>query len=338
MSISGGLSNVVTKISSSPSTSMELKQLPLLQPGEDDVIIKVKSCGVNFPDLLQVQGKYQFKPPLPFAPGGEIAGIVSSVGSDVVNFKIGDKVTALTGYGGFSSYVRAKEYQILKMPSGLSFEQASAFTMTYGTTYYALKDRAQLKEGETLLILGASGGVGTAAIELGKLMGARVIACASTDKKLEICRQLGADEVINYTCTDRELKKKVKSFGGADVVYDAVGDRFSEPCLRSMNWGGRFLVIGFAAGDIPKIPINIALLKSVAIVGVFWGAWKVRESERANEQLNQIAQWIQEGKLNPLITKEYRLEDAAKCLEDFQNRKVTGKVVIICDSKNTSKM
>ena len=326
---SGGLAQLVVQTSPSPTSSMQLTQLPLLTPDADEVVIQVRACGVNFPDLLQVQGRYQFKPPLPFAPGGEVAGVVSAVGSDVETHAIGDKVTAMTGWGGFATELKAREDQILKMPQGMSFEQASAFTMTYGTTYYALKNRAQLRPGETLVVLGASGGVGTAAIELGKLMGARVIACASTAAKLQVCAAMGADECVNYTCFDKELKKKIRALGGADVVYDAVGDRFSEPVMRSMNWNGRFLVIGFAAGEIPKIPINIALLKSISIVGVFWGAWKMRENDAANEQLSQIAKWISEGKLKPLITKRYRLEEAHKCLEDVAARKVTGKVVVI---------
>ena len=329
-STSGGRACVVTKLSPSPSQSMEIQQLPVLQPQSGEVIIHVKSCGVNFPDLLQVQGKYQFKPKLPFAPGGEVAGIVTSVGEDVDEFKIGDKVTALTSFGGFATEVRARAYdQCMKMPETMTYEQASAFTMTYGTTFYALKSRANLQPGETLVVLGASGGVGTAAIELGKLMGATVVACASTQEKLDYCKRVGADICINYTVSDKELKSAIKQAGGADVVYDAVGDRFSEPAMRAMNWGGRFLVIGFAAGEIPKIAINIALLKSISIVGVFWGAWKMRDREESNKQLEQIAKWCSESKLNPVITKRYRLEDAALCLEDFAQRKVTGKVVVV---------
>jgi len=258
-------------------SELKVKEIPRPKPGPKDVLIRVKACGVNFPDSLIVQGLYQFKPPFPFSPGGEISGVVEDFGEEVKGFQKGQQVLSMIGWGGMAEYVVANKNVVFPQPPGMPHNVASAFLMTYGTSYHALKDRARLKEGETLLVLGASGGVGLAAVELGKLMGARVIAAASTPEKLEVCKKYGADEVINYSTEN--LKDRIKELtdgNGADVIYDPVGGDYSEAALRATAWKGRFLVVGFAAGDIPKIPLNLALLKGCQIVGVFWGSFAKR--------------------------------------------------------------
>ena len=249
--------------------------------GDNDVLIRVKAAGLNFPDVLVIQGKYQFQPDLPFIPGNECSGEVAAVGPAVTRFKPGDKVIAAAGTGAFCESIAVHESVVFPMPAGLSFEQAAGVSITYFTSYYALKQRANLQPGETLLVLGAAGGVGTTAIELGKLMGAKVIAAASTDEKLELCRQLGADEVINYSTTSlKDALKALTGGRGVDVVYDPVGGDYAEPAVRSMAWNGRYLVIGFASGPIPKIPLNLTLLKGCSIVGVFWGRFGGEEPEQ----------------------------------------------------------
>ncbi len=261
-----------------PPESLVIEDVEPLKPGKGQVVISVKACGVNFPDTLIIQGKYQSKPPFPFIPGSEVAGIVKELGEGVDTFKVGRQVIAFTGVGGFAEEVIADAPRLIPMPRSMDFTTASAFVMTYGTSHHALKDRAQLKPGETLLVLGAAGGVGLAAVEIGKVMGAHVIAAASSDEKLEVCKQHGADEVINYVSGD--LKERIKQLTGGkgvDVAFDPVGGDYSEPVLRSMAWGGRFLVIGFAAGDIPRIPLNLPLLKVYSIVGVFWGSFMERD-------------------------------------------------------------
>ena len=290
----------------------------------------MKACGVNFPDTLIIQGKYQSRPPLPFIPGNEVAGTVKEIGEGVERVKVGDQVMAFTGLGGFAEEVVADAAHLIPMPRGMDFITASAFVLTYGTSHHALKDRAQLKPGETLLVLGASGGVGIAAVELGKVMGAHVIAAASTSEKLEVSKQHGADEVINYGAED--LKDRVKQLTGGkgvDVAFDPVGGNYSEPVLRGMAWNGRFLVIGFAAGDIPRIPLNLPLLKGCSIVGVFWGTFTEREPEHNSENLQELLTWFSEGKLKPHISTTYPLESAAQALNDIMNRKVTGKAVLV---------
>ena len=260
-------------------SELRIGELPTPSPGPKEVLIKVKACGVNFPDVLIVQGLYQFKPSFPFSPGGEISGIVESVGEEVKHLKPGQEVVSMIGWGGMAEYVVANKNVVFPKPPGMPHNIASAFLMVYGTSYHALKDRAKLHSGETLVVLGASGGVGLAAVELGKLMGAKVIAAASTQEKLNICKKFGADEVINYT--DENLKDRIKELTdgkGANVIYDPVGGDFSELALRATAWKGRFLVIGFAAGDIPKIPLNLALLKGCDIVGVFWGLFCQKKS------------------------------------------------------------
>jgi NADPH2:quinone reductase len=313
-----------------PPESLVLEEVASPQPSKGQVVVSVKSCGVNFPDTLIIQGKYQFKPAMPFSPGGEVAGVVKEVGEGVDNFKVGDRVIVSAVFGGFAEEIVADTNRVLPMPARVDFVPASAFMLTYGTSYYALKDRAQIKPGETLLVLGAAGGVGLAAVELGKLLGAQVIAAASSDEKLAVCRQYGADEVINYASED--LKERVKTLSGGkgvDVIYDPVGGEYSEAALRGMAWGGRFLVIGFAAGEIPRIPLNLTLLKSCSIVGVFWGAFTEREPKQNQENIRQLLGWLAEGKLKPHISATYPLSQTAQALNDMLQRKVQGKVVLV---------
>jgi NADPH2:quinone reductase len=311
---------------------LELEEVPSPEPGKGQVLIAVKACSVNFPDTIIIQGKYQVKPPLPFAPGSDIAGVVTKVGEGVTRYKEGDKVFAMIGWGGFVEEVAVDETRVYPIPEGMDFVRASSFTMVYGTSYHALKDRAKLKPGETLLVLGAAGGVGLAALELGKLMGAKVIAAASSDEKLEICKQYGADEVINYSTEDLKERLKTLTGGkGVDVVYDPVGGPYSEIALRNTAWDGRFLVIGFANGEIPKIPLNLTLLKGCSIVGVFWGSFVARDPKADAENTRQIVSWILAGKLKPLISGTYSLPDAEQALEAVRERKAKGKLVVVMD-------
>src|SRR5215472_8659277 len=306
-----------------PPESLVIEDIEPLKPGRGQAVIDVRACGVNFPDTLIIQGKYQFKPATPFSPGNEVAGVVKEVGEGVENVEVGDRVIAFTGWGGFAEEVVADAARLIPMPGGMDFTTAAAFVMVYGTSHYALKDRAQLKPGETLLVLGAAGGVGLATVELGKVMSAHVIAAASTNEKLEVCKQHGADQVINYTTED--LKERVKQLTpgkGVDVVFDPVGGDYSEAALRGMAWGGRFLVIGFTTGEIPRIPLNLTLLKGCSIVGVFWGSFTTRDPERNQEHLRELLNWFVTGKIKPLISATYPLERAADALNDMMNRKV----------------
>lgn len=313
-----------------PPESLVIEDIEPLEPGRGQVVISVKACGVNFPDTLIIQGKYQFKPPLPFSPGSEVAGVIKEVGEGVTHMKIGDRVIAFTGHGGFAEEVVTDAAKIIKMPGSIGFATAATFTLVYGTAYHALKDRAHLTSNETLLVLGASGGVGLAAVELGKMMGAHVIAAASTDEKLTVCKQYGADELINYATEDlKERVKKLTAGHGVDVVFDPVGGNYSEAALRGMAWEGRYLVVGFAAGDIPRIPLNLPLLKGCSIVGVFWGAFAEHDSLRNQQNFQELITWLSEGKLNPYISATYPLEQAAQALNDMMNRKVEGKVVLL---------
>lgn len=296
------------------------------------VVIKVKACGVSFPDTLIIQGKYQFKPPMPFSPGGELAGIVQEVGPGVEQIKAGDHVIAFTGWGGYAQEVVTEANRIIPMPDNMDFATAAIFIMTYGTSHYALKDRAHLKAGETLLVLGAAGGVGLAAVELGKVMGARVIAAASSDEKLSVCKRYGADEAINYTTED--LKDRIKELtggNGVDVIYDPVGGKYAEPALRGMAWEGRYLVVGFADGEIPRIPLNLALLKGCSIVGVFWGSFTARDPERNQQHLQELLSWYSQGKIKPFISATYTLEQAPQALRAMIERKVKGKVALLIE-------
>ncbi|MEM7353636.1 MAG: NADPH:quinone oxidoreductase family protein [Acidobacteriota bacterium] len=298
------------------------------QPGPGEVLIDVRAAGINFPDLLIVQGKYQFKPPLPFVPGGECAGVVSAVGEGVQRVKVGDPVIGVGLAGAFAEKMTLAEAATLPMPEGMDFGTAAGIAFTYGTSYYALKQRAGLAEGETLLVLGAAGGVGTAAVELGKLMGARVIAAASSEEKLDAAEAAGADLRINYTT--ESLKNKVKELTdgqGADVVYDPVGGDYSEQALRAIGWYGRFLVIGFAAGEIPKIPLNLALLKSAQIVGVFWGSWTQRDPAESARNFLELQQMFESGRLTPRVTA-FPLDDHQDALGALAERRAKGKLVL----------
>ena len=313
-----------------PPESLVIEDIPSPRPGKGQVVITVKACGVNFPDTLIIEGKYQFKPALPFSPGGEVSGIVKELGEGVNTVKVGDRVIAFTGWGGFAEEVVTEAAKLIPIPGDIDFATAASFTLVFGTAHHALKDRAHIKPGETLLVLGAAGGVGLASVELGKLMGARVIAAASSDEKLEVCKQHGADDVINYTNEDlRERVKTLTGGNGVDVIVDPLGGNYSEPALRSIAWNGRFLVIGFAAGDIPRIPLNLTLLKGCSIVGVFWGSFTEHEPRHNQENLQELLTWLTEGKLKPHISATYPLGHVADALNDVLNRKVKGKVVLL---------
>lgn len=298
--------------------------------GPGQVVIDIKAAGVNFPDVLIIQGKYQFKPALPFTPGNELSGVISAVGEGVTHFKIGDRVIAFLGQGAFAQQVVAPAANLMPMPDGMDFDVAAAITLTYGTSHHAVVDRAQLKAGETMLVLGAAGGVGLAAIEIGKALGATVIAAASSDEKLAICRDHGADSCINYSKEDlREAIKAATGGKGPDVVYDPVGGEYSEAAFRSIGWRGRYLVVGFANGEIPKLPLNLTLLKGASLVGVFWGEFAKREPKANLLAMRQMLGWLAEGKIRPHISARYALADTAQALNDMAARKVTGKIVIL---------
>lgn len=293
------------------------------------VKIRVKAAGLNFPDTLIIEGKYQLKPSMPFSPGGEMSGEVIAVGEKVTRFKPGDRVAGLTGYGAFAEEIVAPEQNLLPVPESMPDEKAAAFSMVYGTSYYALKQRANLQPGETLLVLGASGGVGLATVELGKAMGAHVIAAASTAEKLAVAKAAGADELINYT--EEPLKDAVKNLTkgkGVDVIYDPVGGDFTEQALRAMAWNGRHLVIGFAAGDIPKVPANLTLLKGCSLVGVFWGSFTQKEPEASAQNMMELLKLYQEGKIDPKISEVFPFEEYEQALGALTGRRATGKVVL----------
>lgn len=310
--------------------TLVVEELAQPAPGPGQVLVDVKAAGVNFPDLLTVQGKYQTRPPLPFTPGNEFAGVVRALGPGVSGFAPGDRVIGFTRTGAFAEQALAAVEALMPMPPGMDFETAAAITLTYGTSHHAVVDRGALRAGETMLVLGAAGGVGLAAIEIGKALGARVIAAASSDEKLAVCRAHGADEVINYSVGDfREAIKAATGGKGPDVVYDPVGGPYSEPALRSIAWRGRHLVVGFAAGEIPALPWNLMLLKGASVVGVFWGEFVRREPGANLAAMQQMMAWMAEGKLKPLVSKRYALEDTAQALNDMAARKVVGKVVIV---------
>ncbi|CAN0571772.1 NADPH:quinone oxidoreductase family protein [Marinobacter sp. M-5] len=293
------------------------------------VKIRVKAAGLNFPDTLIIENKYQLKPALPFSPGGEMAGEVLEVGEKVTRFKPGDRVAGLTGYGAFAEEIVAPEQNLLPIPDAMPDEKAAAFSMVYGTSYYALKQRANIQPGETLLVLGASGGVGLATVELGKAMGAHVIAAASSAEKLAVAKAAGADDLINYTEEPlKEAVKKLTKSKGVDVIYDPVGGEFTEQALRAMAWNGRHLIIGFAAGDIPKIPANLTLLKGCSVVGVFWGSFTQREPQASAQNMMELMKLYAEGKIDPKISEVFEFEDYAKALGALTERRATGKVVL----------
>uniref|UniRef100_UPI0040483611 NADPH:quinone oxidoreductase family protein n=1 Tax=Algoriphagus sp. TaxID=1872435 RepID=UPI0040483611 len=298
--------------------------------GPKQVVISVAACGVNFPDVLIIQNKYQFKPQLPFSPGGEVAGIISEIGPEVEGLAVGQPVLALCGWGGFAEQVAVDVDRVFPLPEGISPEVAATTLYTYGTSYHALKDRAQLQVGETLLVLGAAGGVGLAAVELGTLMGARVIAAASTEEKLALCREKGAVETINYETENLKTRIKELTGGrGVDVVYDPVGGKFSDAALRGMAWKGRYLVVGFANGEIPQLPMNLPLLKGCSVVGVFWGQFAKLEPKASLQNTRQLLAWIQEGKIRQHVGKRYTLAEAPQALQDLMDRKMLGKGVVL---------
>lgn len=315
--------------------ALEWTQLDDPSPQKGEVRIAVKAAGVNFPDTLIIQDLYQIKPPRPFAPGGEVSGVIEEIGIDVDGWAVGDRVIAMTGFGGFATKICVPARALLKMPADMSFRDAACFVFTYGTSHHALKDRAALRTGETLLILGAAGGVGAAAIELGKAVGARVIAAVSSENKAEFCKGIGADETIIYPRNlDRDAQKalsgaikKIAGPGGVDVAYDAVGGAYSEPVLRSMAWAGRFLVVGFPAG-IPKIPLNLPLLKSCQIVGVFWGASIQQDPAGHMRNMLELFDLYEKGLIKPHISASFPMVDAARALDLIADRKVLGKVVL----------
>lgn len=312
-------------------TPEQLKVADIAEPvaGPDEVIVAIKAIGLNFFDILQIGGKYQFKPPFPFSPGAEIAGVVDSVGANVKDFKVGDRVMGSIGHNGAREKVAVAPEQLFKIPPELEFDRAAALIITYGTTYHALHDRGRVQPGDQLAVLGAAGGVGLAAVEIGKLMGARVIACASSDEKLAFARKHGADATINYSSGNlRDMLREATGGKGPSVVYDPVGGAYTEAAVRSLDWEGRLLVVGFAAGEIPKLPLNLTLLKSCDIRGVFWGAWTKRDPKAYAASMQQLIRWAAEKKISAHVHARYPLEDTARALGDIANRKVMGKAVL----------
>ena len=311
-----------------PPSSLRVEDVPSPEPGEGQVVVAVHACGVNFPDTLIIQGQYQFKPPLPFSPGGEVAGVVSRVGPGVDGVREGDRVIAVTGFGGFAEEVVVGATQVIPMPDAMDFRTGSAFLFTYGTTIYAYRDRASLAAGETVLVLGAAGGTGLSAVELGAALGAHVIAAASSEAKLALCRERGASDGIDYANENlRDRLKELTGGRGVDVCYDPVGGELAEAALRGMAWNGRYLVIGFTAG-IPKIPLNLVLLKSCQVVGVFWGAFHARDPARHRALIDELFALWEDRKIAPHVSAAYPLERAADALEDILARRALGKLVI----------
>lgn len=310
-------------------TDLEVGELPEPIPGPGQVLIDVHACGVNFPDVLIVQGKYQFTPPLPFSPGTEVAGTIAAVGPDVSGLDIGDPVVAVVVWGGMAERMVADAGSVIRMPNTIDMVTASSFLMAHGTAHHALFDRGELLAGETLLVLGAGGGVGLAAVECGARHGARVIAAASSDEKLQACLNQGAHDVIDLRTQDlRQVVKKLTGGQGVNVCLDPVGGELSESAVRSMAWRGRYLVVGFAAGSIPQIPLNLPLLKGCSIIGVFWGSYREREPRASEESVNELLTSLESGHLKPLISKVHRLDEAVDAIQALQNRRTVGKVVV----------
>lgn len=313
-----------------PARDLVLEDATSPVPKKNEILLDVHAAGVNFPDTLIIEGKYQFQPPLPFSPGGEAAGVISAMGEKAGSFKVGDRVMALTGWGAFAEQVAVPFYNVMPIPEHMDFATAAAFGMTYGTSMHALKQRGQLQPGETLLVLGASGGVGLAAVEIGKAMGARVIAAASSAEKLAIAKAAGADELIDYS--QASLKDEIKRLTGgqgADVIYDPVGGELFDQAVRGLAWQGRLLVVGFASGTIPQMAANLVLLKGAAVLGVFWGAFAQRQPEDNAANFRQLFAWHAEGKLKPLVSKTYPLAEAGAAIEALAQRKAVGKLVVL---------
>jgi NADPH2:quinone reductase len=312
--------------------ALSWKELPTPEPKAGEVRIAIRAASLNFPDLLIVQNKYQMKPPLPFVPGSEYAGVVDAVGEGVKHLKVGDAVSAFGGTGGFGTHACINAQQVMPLPPGFAFDDAAAFVLTYGTTHHALLDRGQLQAGETVLVLGAAGGVGTAAIQIAKAVGARVIAAASSDEKCALCRDIGADATINYASANlREELKALTGGKGPDVVYDPVGGDLAEPVFRSIAWRGRYLVIGFAQGGIPALPLNLPLLKGASIVGVFWGEFARREPQNNARALAELARWYAEGKVKPVIDRKLPMPELKQAFVRMGSRQVRGKLVMTND-------
>jgi NADPH2:quinone reductase len=316
-----------------PPSSLQLRDLPSPAYGPKQVLVRTRVAAVNFPDALIVAGKYQFKPEFPFSPGGELSGEIIAIGNEVKHLAIGDKVVGITAYGAYAQEVLVDASNIVPLPHDITdedLELAGSFVLTYGTSLHALKDRAQAQAGETLLVLGAGGGVGLAAVEIGKLLGMRVIAAASSADKLSAAREHGADETIDYSHEDlRERVKALTEGRGVDVVYDPVGGALAEPALRSVGWRGRYLVVGFAAGDIPKIATNLLLLKGSSLVGVFWGEFVRREPALNADNMKLLFAWLQHRKIHPLISKRYPLSQASHALDALLARQAVGKLVVL---------
>lgn len=312
-----------------PPEELVFRDMPSPEPGPGEVRLRVKAASVNFPDGLIIQNLYQTKPPLPFSPGSEAAGVVDAVGESVTSLRVGDRVAAMTIWGAFTEEVVVPAARCFAIPDAMPFDVASGFTMVYGTSLHALKQRGRLQPGETLLVLGAAGGVGLAAVEIGKQMGARVIAAASSEEKLALARAHGADETVNYATADLKAAVKELTGGkGADVIYDPVGGALADPAFRTIAWDGRYLVIGFATGDIPAIPLNLPLVKGAAIVGVFWGAFLARDREANASNIEQLYQWYEAGALRPEISRHFAFEQGAEAIRWIMDRKALGKVVI----------
>ncbi len=306
------------------------KEMPTPAPGAGEVLIEIKAASLNFPDILIVQNKYQMKPALPFVPGSEYAGVVAALGAGVTHLNVGQNVACLSGTGGFGTHTLAPADRCMPLPAGFSFVDAAAFIMIYATSHHALIDRGQLKAGETVLVLGAAGGVGTAAIQIAKVMGAKVIAAASTDEKCALCKSIGADETINYQNENlRERLKALTNGTGPDVIYDPVGGDFAEPAFRSIAWRGRYLVVGFASGPIPALPFNLALLKGASIVGVFWGDYSRREPKANAAMMAELAQWYAQGKVKPVIDATMPMADLKAAYAHMGSRGVKGKLVMV---------
>ena len=313
-----------------PLEKLTIREIPKPSPGPGQVLLDVKACSLNFPDVLMAQGLYQVKPPLPFSPGTEMAGVVVETGVDVQGVKTGDRVIAMPGWGGFAEECAVDAGRLIPLPEGMDFDTGAAFFYTYETSLHALRDRGRLKAGETLLVLGAAGGVGLAAVEIGKAMGARVIAAASSEDKLALCKERGADGAINYVSENlRGRIKELTGQSGVDIVFDPVGGSYTETALRAMAWGGRLLVIGFAAGGIPKIPINLALLKERSIVGVYWGESIKHDPDGHARNVKQLVEWSAAGKVNPVISERVPLSEAAAAMKRMFNRQVMGKIVVL---------
>ncbi|WP_085676406.1 MULTISPECIES: NADPH:quinone oxidoreductase family protein [unclassified Pseudomonas] len=313
-----------------PARDLVLEDVASPVPKKNEILLDVQAAGVNFPDTLIIEGKYQFQPPLPFSPGGEAAGVVAAVGERAGTFKVGDRVMALTGWGAFAEQVAVPFYNVMPIPEHMDFATAAAFGMTYGTSMHALKQRGQLQPGETLLVLGASGGVGLAAVEIGKAMGAKVIAAASSAEKLAVAKAAGADELIDYS--QASLKEEIKRLTGGqgvDVIYDPVGGELFDQAVRGLAWQGRLLVVGFASGTIPQMAANLVLLKGAAVLGVFWGAFAQRQPEDNAANFRQLFAWHAEGKLKPLVSRTYPLAEAGAAIEALGQRRAVGKLVVL---------